>query len=117
MLATRLLINIESYATNHPVHRHARILAEIDRPATKLSDIERALLRRLIAADPRDRLSHGYEVTTAISDVTRALETGSDVSADTRPLVVVVNTSTRDIIDRVGGIGIRTQSGANARCF
>ena len=105
MLATRLLINIESYATNHPVHRHARILAEIDRPATKLSDIERALLRRLIAADPRDRLSHGYEVTTAISDVTRALETGSDVSADTRPLVVVVNTSTRDIIDRVAELG------------
>ena len=100
VLATRVLMNIESYANNDPVQRHKRILAEIDRPATKLFDIERALLRRLIAADPRDRLSHGYEVTTAVSDVARALEAGSDVSADTRPLVVVVNTSNRDVIDR-----------------
>ena len=105
MLATRLLTNSESYAKNDPVQRHARILAEIDRPATKLSDIERALLRRLIAADPRDRLSHGYEVTTAVSDVARALETGSDFHADTRPLVVVINTSTRDIIDRAAELG------------
>ena len=105
MLATRLLMNIESCANNDPVQRHARILAEIDRPSTKLSDIERALLRRLIAADPRDRLSHGYEVTSAVSEVTRALETDSGVSADTRPLVVVVNTSTRDIIDRAAELG------------
>ena len=105
MLATRLLLHIESYAKNDPVRRHERILAEIDRPASKLSDIERALLRRLIATDPRERLSHGSEVTTAISDVTRALETGSDVSADPRPLVVVITTSTRDIIDRAVELG------------
>ena len=105
MLATRLLMNVESHATNDPVKRHARILAEIERPSTKLSDLERALLRRLIATDPRDRLRHGNEVTTAVSDVTRALETSSDVSADTRPLVVVVNTSTRDVIDRAAELG------------
>ena len=100
MLASRLLMNVESYEENEPVKRHARILAEIDRPATKLCDLEKALLRRLIAVDPRERLSRGYEVATAVSDVIRALERGSEISADTRPLVVVVNTSTRDIIDR-----------------
>ena len=105
MLATRLLMNVESYATAEPIERHTRMLSEIERPATKLSDIERALLRRLIATDPRDRLRHGYEVTTAVSDVTRALETGRDVSADTRPLVVVVNTSAPDIIDRAAEVG------------
>ena len=105
MLATRLLMNVTSYAENAPVQRHARILAEIDRTATKLSDIEKALLRRLIAVDPRDRLSRGYEVATAVSDVIRALERGSEVSADTRPLVVVLNTSTQEIIDRAAELG------------
>ena len=51
MLAARLLMNVEAYATNEPLQRHARVLADIDRPATKLSDIERALLRRLVAVD------------------------------------------------------------------
>ena len=105
MLTTRLLMKVESYANNDPVQRHARILKEIERPATQLSDIERALLRRLIAVDPRDRLSRGYEVAAAVSDVIRALERGGELSADTRPLVVVVNTSTRDIIDRATELG------------
>jgi serine/threonine protein kinase len=61
MLAARLLLNVESYSGNEPVERHARVLAELERPANRLADIERALLRRLIALDPRDRLSRGYD--------------------------------------------------------
>ena len=105
MLATRLLMNIESYATADQMERHTRSLDEIERPTTRLSDLERALLRRLIAAEPRARLRHGYEVTTAVSDVIRALEPGRDTSADTRPLVLVVNTSTPHISDRAVELG------------
>ena len=106
MLAARLLMNVEPYATMvDQLERHTRLLADIERPTTQLSDIERALLRRLIATEPRDRLRHGYEVSTALSDVIRALDTGNDAGADTRPLVLVVNTSTPDLSDRATELG------------
>lgn len=105
MLAARLLLNVESYSGNEPVKRHSRVLADLERPANKLADVERALLRRLIALDPRDRLNRGYEVSTAVTDVLIALERGGEVTEDTRPLVVVVNTATRDIVDRTIELG------------
>lgn len=105
MLAARLLLNLESYASNEPVDRHARVLAEVERSGNKLADIERALLKRLIAADPRDRLSRGYEVSTAVADVVRALEAGGAVSEDGRPLVVVVSPTTTELVERAVELG------------
>ena len=105
MLAARLLMNVESHSGNEPVQRHSRVLTDLERAANRLTDIEKALLRRLIALDPRDRLSRGYEVSTAVQDVVLALERGGEATEDTRPLVVVVNTSSRGVFDRAIELG------------
>jgi serine/threonine protein kinase/DNA polymerase III delta prime subunit len=106
MLAVRALLNVESYATNEPVDRHRRVLTELERSGGRLSDLERAFLVRLIAADPRERITRGYEVLTAIQDVLRALEHGPEPQADSRPLVVVVNpNSNHGLLDRAHDVG------------
>ena len=91
MLAVRILMNVESYASNEPIERHRRVLKELDRTGGRLSDLERAFLLRLVALEPRERISRGYEVLTAIDDIQRALEQGAQASLDARPLVLVIN--------------------------
>ena len=100
MLAVRLLLNVESYSTNDPTLRHSRVLAALDRSANHLTGAESALLTRLIARDPRERLSRGYEVSTAVKDILAALELGGPLSADSRPLVLVVNPRANDVVER-----------------
>jgi hypothetical protein len=100
MLAARLFVNVESFGPNDPVARHSRVLAEIQRPGSVLSDLERTLVARLIAADPRDRLARGYEIETAIADVLAALDRSVAGERDSRPLVVVVNPASSELVDR-----------------
>lgn len=106
MLAVRTLLNVESYATNQAVERHRHVLTELERSGGKLSDLERALLVRLIATEPSERITRGYEILTAIQDILRALEHGGEPRADTRPLVVVINPGTnRSLVDRALELG------------
>lgn len=106
MLAVRVLLNVESYGPNDPVDRHRRVLAELERSGGKLSDLERSLLLRLIATDPRERVARGYEVLGAIQDVLQALEHGIEPQGETKPLVLVVNQGTnRDVVDRAIDLG------------
>ncbi len=106
MLAARVLINAEPFADLGPPQRHARILAELDRPASRLADAESAVLKRLLALDPRDRMTRGYEVLAAVDDVLRALDRGGSVDTDARPLVVVVNAATSpELVERAVEFG------------
>jgi serine/threonine protein kinase len=106
MLAIRALLNVESYATNEPVERHRRVLTELERSGGRLSDLERAFLLRLIAAEPRERITRGYEILVAIQDILRALEHGAEPRADSRPLVVVINPRTnQDLVERALELG------------
>jgi hypothetical protein len=106
MLAVRTLLNVESYASHEPSDRHRRVLTEVERSGGRMSDLERALLIRLIAKDPRERITRGYEILTAIQDIVRALERGAEPRAEGTPLVVVINPSTnRELLDRATDLG------------
>lgn len=106
MLAVRALLNVESFAKNEPLERHRRVLTDLERSGGRLSDLERAFLIRLIATDPRERITRGYEILTAIQDIMRALEHGAEPQADSSPLVVVINPGTnRDLLDRALDLG------------
>lgn len=91
MLAVRLLLNAEPYAYLEPPKRHSKILTDLDRSTNRLADIEVSLLKRLVAFDPKERLTRGYEVLGAIHDVLHALDRGGAVGGDTRPLVLVIH--------------------------
>jgi len=105
MLAVRLFVNVESYGSSQPVERHRRVVAELERSGGRLSDLERSLLLRLIAPDRRERLARGYEVLTAIQDILTALEYGAGSAQDQRPLVLVVNPSNQDLLERALDLG------------
>ena len=105
MLAVRLLLNVESYATNEPQLRYSRVRRDLNRSAHHLTDAERVLLSRLIALDPRERLSRGHDVSTAVRDISTVLERGGALAADPRPLVLVVNPRATDIVDKASESG------------
>lgn len=106
MLAIRTLLNVESYGTNEPQERHRRVLKELERSGGRLTDLERTFLLRLIAGEPRERITRGYEILTAIEDTRRALEQGADPRADARPLVVVINQGANlGLLDRALELG------------
>jgi hypothetical protein len=118
MLAVRVLLNVESYAANEPPERHRRVLTELQRSGGRLSDLERAFLLRLIATDPHERITRGYEVLTAIQDIVRALEHDAEPRADTRPLVVVINHGTNhDLLERVLELGFVPDPGKPQEAF
>ena len=107
MLAVRLLLNVEPYADDKPVQRHERILKQLERlGGTRLSDTEKEFLLRLIARNPQERITRGYEVITAIQGILRDLERGVDSQADGRPLVVAINPGTsRSLLERCHDLG------------
>jgi len=106
MLAVRAFLSVESYATNEPLERHSRVLMDLERSGGRLSDLERAFLIRLIATDPRERITRGHEILTAIQDIVRALEHGAEPRAGSSPFVVVINPGTnRELLDRALDLG------------
>jgi KaiC/GvpD/RAD55 family RecA-like ATPase len=108
MVVARTLLNVESYATNEPIARHAKIVSEVERSGARISEVERSLVLRLIATDPRDRITRGYEVLAAIQDVVRMLQHGSVADSDTRPLVVAINQSANhDLVARSIELGFQ----------
>ena len=106
MLAVRLLLNVEPYATDEPVLRHERVLQRLGRSGGTLSDLERAFLLRLIALNPQERITRGHEVIGAIQNILRALERGENTQTDAGSLVVVINPGTsQDLFERALDLG------------
>lgn len=106
MLAARLLLNVEPYAREKPVSRWEGVYRQIEKPGALLSDLEQTLLFRLIAPNPQDRITRGYEVDTAIQEIMRALDRGVNSQGDKGALVLVINPRTcRELLDRVLELG------------
>lgn len=98
MLAIRCLLNVEEHGLLEPRERHARVLRQLEASTAQLSDIERRLLLRLIATDPRDRLAHGNDIGTGLVDVIKALDFGGDPQNDSRPLVLVIDPANDSLV-------------------
>jgi hypothetical protein len=105
MLVARCLLSLENYASNEPVARHARVLQEV-RKTSRISDLEKAFLLRLIAVDPGERLSRADDVRTTIHDVVAALQ-GADPADDERPLVIVINPTSSELLERLELVGYK----------
>ena len=106
MLAARLLLNVEPYATRDPILRHERVLQRLEPSKGPLSDLEHAFLLRLIALNPQERITREYEVIGAIQRILRALEHGVTTRADAGSLVVVLNPGTsQNLLERALDLG------------
>ena len=106
MLAVRAFLNVESYTTNPPVDRHRRVLTDLERAGGRITDLERELLSRLIATEPKERIDRGYDVLAAIQDIIRAFERGPEPQPDSRPTVVIINPAANNsLLNRVYDLG------------
>src|SRR5579871_1479254 len=93
VLATRCLLDVESYGILEPIDRHQRIAAALSHASNSLSDLEQEFLRNLTAPDSRDRLTHWPRIRRSIVDILDKLEVSSSVSRDVGTLVLTINPS------------------------
>ncbi len=104
MLVGRCLLNMEPFANMAPVERHKRVLSEIER-SSRFSDLERLLLLRIIAQDPKERLTRTDEILTGIGDIVAALERVGGSRQDEMPLVLVIDSRDNQVIDYAQEMG------------
>lgn len=104
MLAARCLLSVENYAANPPVERHQRIFKVVETTAD-ISDVERALLVQLIAVDPRERLSRGFEIEARIRDIVNRLDQSTEPRAEERPFIVVITPMNTDLLENAHNAG------------
>lgn len=91
ILCTRLLLDVENHAAHEPRARHQLVLGAVTRASRTLTETERLLLSRLIAADPLERMTRGYDVLDSVRQIIRQLSSPSAEHEDSRPLTLVVN--------------------------
>lgn len=104
MLAARCLVNLENYSPNEALLRYSRCVDEVAKQ-TRISELERSFLLRLIAKDPRERLTKPDDIRTVIQDIAAALRYGSDPIDDERPLVLVINPQNSELIEKAESLG------------
>ena len=107
MLAARCLLDVENYDTNDPALRHERVATVVARATTTLTQLERGLLGRLIAHDPRHRLDDGDVVSQRIGEIVAALQDGVDASTADRPYVLVIDPNNIEFVDAAEAVGFR----------
>jgi len=106
MMAARCLLDLESFRDNRADDRHRRTIKTVQR-TTALAPLERDLLARLIAGDPRDRLTAGEVIRQRIGEVIAGLGDSAGGGAGDRPFVLVVNPHDHDLTDAADAIGFR----------
>lgn len=99
MLAARCLLDLERFTSLNFVERHRAVVREIERATRTLSEMERAVLLRLLAPDPLARMSRGYEVGESIDAVTASLARVPGMTVEGRQLVIVLNPSDLSVVD------------------
>jgi serine/threonine protein kinase len=92
MLAARCFHNLEMFGNHSPVERHVKVSAEIERDS-KLTELERSFLTRLIATTPDDRITRPDKISASIDDIIAALKSGPRQD-ERKPLVLVLNPRT-----------------------
>lgn len=107
ILATRLLIDIESLESLEPSVRHRQVLTSISRTGRSLSEHERIVLSRLLAADPLERMTRGRDVLESARAIVRQLSSPALERHDQRPFTLVINTRATVLIDYLLDNGLR----------
>ena len=107
MLAARCLLDLENYRNNPPVERYARTLAAVPKATRALSERERDLIVRLIARDPRDRLTREEEIRQRITEIVAGLDAGFPIDDETRPFVLIVNPYSQGLANDLSASGFR----------
>ena len=111
MLCARLLLDVERFAGNPPIERHARVLNTVNASARQLTEGERDLIARLGAADPLERLVRAEDVKTGIREILRILSTPAVARTEKRPYTVVVNLRSSPFVDYLLEEGLREHLG------
>ena len=107
MLAARCLLDLKSYGGNPPVDRHRRTVLAVEAAAAALSGMERDFICRLIALDPRDRLTEDEAIRQRIDDVISGLGAAAAGGPQDRPFVLVIDPHNEDLTDAAEGAGFR----------
>jgi len=107
MLAARCLLDIESFRDNRAEDRHQRTLKAVQGATTSLTPLERDLVARLIAADPRDRLAEGEVIRQRVAEVIAGLGATVAGGAGDKPFVLVIDPHNHELIDAAEVMGFR----------
>jgi hypothetical protein len=97
-VAARVLLDLNNYRANAPEARFERTVRAIGEATRQLSEIERQLLLRLLALDPRERLVRAEEVIAHIRDLIRDLDSGVE-PADDAPLILAIDPQQQSLVD------------------
>lgn len=97
MLAARCFNSMEGYSTFPPHDINRRVLNEIR--TTQISEIERALITRLIASDVNNRLTYGHDVVRHLDTILEELADSQTHKRDNAPLVLVIPKQAPWLID------------------
>ncbi len=111
MLCARLLLDVERFAPNLPIERHIRMLRAVTAAASKLTEGERDLITRLIAADPLERLARADDIKGRIREILRVLSTPAVARTEERPYTIVVDLRNSSFVDDLLGAGLREHLG------
>jgi hypothetical protein len=99
MLAARLMLDIENYGTNEPRLRHQRVLKAVAAATRLLTEQERTLIGRLIAADPLERITRPYDVRESVASIVGTLAAPAVRREDDRPYTLVINHRSQRLTD------------------
>lgn len=116
ILCARLLLDVEHHVAHEPRTRHQLVLGAITKASKALTETERLLLFRLIAADPLERMTRAYDVLDAVRQIIRQLSSPDAERQDGRPFTLVVNPRNIALIDYLleGGLGEHLALGTTA---
>lgn len=107
MLCARLMLDVESYGANPPVQRHKQVLKAVSKATLLLTENERYLLLRLLAADPLERMTRADDVLDCIRSVTSILGAPPTLREDPRPYTLVINPKSQPLADFLLDNGLR----------
>ena len=91
MLLARCFLNLERFSRYNPIERHEKILSQIKRTDTDLSDLELSVLGRLLAKNYRERLCYGPEIIDSMVRIVDQLKMGAEETSEEGSLVLVIN--------------------------
>ena len=107
MLCARLLLDVERFSGNPLIVRHSRVLDAVSAAVRQLTERERDLISRLVAADPLERLVRAEDVKTRIREIIRLLSTPAVALAENQPFTIVVNVRNQSFVDYLLEEGLR----------
>jgi len=115
MLVARVMLGVEHHFGLAPEPRLARVLRDVER-APHLTELEKALIGRLIAIEPIDRLTLPSEIIPTIEAVKYGL-TRAEAKSDDALLILAIDPKNEGLIDYLAERGFSWAANPEAERF